>query len=468
MNFTRKMIVIFCSIVILLLLSISLLFYYNINYYIRKEFLQRLEDEAFTTAKLVESFQEKSYDILKQIDANTVDKSMEEHEIVLNEAGNILYESHENEEEGQNEEIDEENEIIYTAELLTEIKQKGKYQQQFGDFQMLGYYFTGKEFPKPLYVFISAKDVIGVDQRSNLKMTMLWSVLVTIIVIALTIALIIRWLSAPYTQFAEIIARTNENNLHVQIPENYSIDHLQTVAHSYNRVLRRLSKAFEQQHYFIQQASHELRTPVSLILSEIEAAQKKEPNAENYQLVLNSLQHDTERLTQLINSLLMLYKTNDLNMEAQFPETRIDEILYRATDEFAILQPECKIKIDFDSFPEDESSFFVKGHTLLLKSVFLNLLENGCKYSDNNKVSAWFDFGKEKNTITFYNNGKTLSEAEASHIFEPFYRAQNTNKRKGFGLGLSVTKRILDAHKMEIRYFVTKRGGNAFEISWKV
>ena len=164
----------------------------------------------------------------------------------------------------------------------------------------------------------------------------------------------------------------------------------------------------------------------------------------------------------------MLYKTTDLNFLAQFPETRIDEILYKATDEFAIIHPESKIKIDFNTFPEDESSFFIKGHTLLLKSVFLNLLENASKYSDDHKVSVWFDFGKEKNAIIFYNDGKTLSEEEAAHIFEPFYRAQNIDKRKGFGLGLSITKRILDAHNMQIRYFVSERKNNAFEISWAV
>jgi signal transduction histidine kinase len=85
-----------------------------------------------------------------------------------------------------------------------------------------------------------------------------------------------------------------------------------------------------------------------------------------------------------------------------------------------------------------------------LKTAFVNLMENGCKFSENHSVKVSLHFEKDHIEVQFSNKGK-LEKPEIDLIFEPFYRSQNTANIKGYGVGLSLVNRIVKLHGGNIK-----------------
>jgi signal transduction histidine kinase len=95
----------------------------------------------------------------------------------------------------------------------------------------------------------------------------------------------------------------------------------------------------------------------------------------------------------------------------------------------------------------------ILGNEQLIKTAFVNLLENGCKYSDNTSVEVLFDATSSEIVLEFKNTGAGIPESEIGHLFQPFFRASNVRDQMGSGLGLTLSQKIIELHKggIEIR-----------------
>jgi signal transduction histidine kinase len=214
-----------------------------------------------------------------------------------------------------------------------------------------------------------------------------------------------------------------------------------------NKMLDRLERAFEVEKDFVSNASHEFRTPLTSMKGQIQVALLKERSTQEYQKILQSLNDDINNNIGLLNALQDLAKANaDFPMRAFYPLPILD-ILIDAQTELTKGKPNFTIDIRVHEAIELQESIYCYGDVSLLKSAFINLMDNGCKFSPNNKVTI--NVTTEQNTIclSFIDEGVGITEVDLPHIFEPFYRGNDTRNITGHGIGLSLVKRITEWHK---------------------
>jgi len=102
----------------------------------------------------------------------------------------------------------------------------------------------------------------------------------------------------------------------------------------------------------------------------------------------------------------------------------------------------------------------------LLRSAFQNLLKNAIKYSDDNCVAVTAEAHTDKIILNFENKGQVMQPDEIEKMFFPFFRGENAQNKKGFGLGLSIVKRIVELHRCNISYAVVNENINRFTLTF--
>ena len=126
--------------------------------------------------------------------------------------------------------------------------------------------------------------------------------------------------------------------------------------------------------------------------------------------------------------------------------------------------PEYKINIHFEILPDDELDLEITGNEQLLKTAILNLIDNACKFSSDKQVSVFLKITTDNIMLNFKDNGIGIPVAEMSQIFEPFYRGSNAKNISGHGLGLSLTKKIIELHHGFVRFSSQINHGTSAEI----
>jgi signal transduction histidine kinase len=202
---------------------------------------------------------------------------------------------------------------------------------------------------------------------------------------------------------------------------------------------------------FVANISHELKNPLTKIFTQIEILEMKYRDNPEYHEKILSLRSDTLTLNQLTHSLLEL--ANIYSSESELPKKtlRVDEVLFDSISEFKRWNPDLNVNPNLDNFPESEEVLEFKANEDALKIVFKNLLDNACKFSNNQSVDVniYEDAGVLK--VSFYNDGKPIPKTEISKILQPFFRSDSTAKgKKGHGVGLAIVKQILRIHKIKL------------------
>ncbi len=213
---------------------------------------------------------------------------------------------------------------------------------------------------------------------------------------------------------------------------------------------------------FISIISHELKTPITAMQLMLETIiERYESFNDDKKLdYLGNIFKETERLLFLINNLLV-YSRNEKNRQIiLISSVNLSNILNDVVEFFKIDKKNMKIYIDF---PENDIIIDADGHSL--KQVFYNLIDNAYKYGKNDKKLE-ISVREEKNNvkIKFKDNGIGISNKELPFIFEKFYRGNETNFIPGTGLGLSLTKSIIEMHQGKIYVNSTLNIGTEFTI----
>ena len=144
-------------------------------------------------------------------------------------------------------------------------------------------------------------------------------------------------------------------------------------------------------------------------------------------------------------------------------------ILFSAEDRYgwALVKahPTYRFSIEYDRLPEEESSLNVNGNETLLRTAFINLMENGCKFSQNQSVKISISFTSNEIRIAFTDDGIGIPQAEQEYIFRPFYRASNAqNQTLGNGIGLALSRRIIELHDGTLQVQSSSEKGSIFEV----
>lgn len=241
-------------------------------------------------------------------------------------------------------------------------------------------------------------------------------------------------------------------DLSLRLDEGKQRDELEQLAHTINELLKRLQHSFETQGRFIDNASHELSTPLAVILSQIDISRQKQRSTEEYQELMDSLYEDVSRLDVLVKSLLDLAKIQGSPKGVELADIRLDDLLMDLPPAIRKLNPAYKVSLTFEEFPEDDSKLSVFGNEPLLFCAFYNVVHNACKYSAGGTPQVRMRFEQDGILVAVEDNGPGIDKAELEYVFQPFYRGMNINHNKipGIGLGLSLAQNIIKLHNGRI------------------
>ncbi len=225
--------------------------------------------------------------------------------------------------------------------------------------------------------------------------------------------------------------------------------------------MKKMNEVFSFQKHAIHHISHELKTPIAVLVSNFERIEN-ETSIEKIQDLIKIQKEDTKSLSDIINSLLEIAKAETGNSLTQ-DKIRIDELIFDVSDELKNVYPNFQFAIEY-SQTNDEASLVVSGNILLLKAALMNLMLNCIHYS-NDKKGRIFISGETDNLIlSFENNGAIISENENRFLFQHFFRGKNSKGKRGFGLGLVFIHKIISLHGGKVSYHSVNNCSNVFTV----
>ena len=227
-------------------------------------------------------------------------------------------------------------------------------------------------------------------------------------------------------------------------------DEISQLAKAFNKLLDQIENAIEAEKSFISNVSHELRTPITSIMGQIEVVLGKSRSAEEYKTLLVSVYEDSQQMADIINGFLELAEANLPEQQLAFSLLRIDDLLFSIMEEFKRRKPHFQINIEFLNDPESGSDLEFYGNEKLLRLFFSNLIDNGCKYSEDKRVKISIDIKPNQLFVYLMDHGIGIPKDEQNKIFMPMYRGSNANGFAGHGIGLTIVKRIADLHHIDL------------------
>lgn len=422
----------FTILVATLLFLFSLAVYTISSDFRQEEFFDRLRSKARTTCRLLVKVHGIDKALLKVIDENTLTEMLDEKVLIFNSKDELIYSS-----------VDDQM-LTYHANLLKEVRQKKSIELVENENEVIGLLY--EEGDEPLVVLASAYDKFGKSKLDNLIQTLTWGLLVGI---GVTVGLGIYFAGnslKPINKINDQVSLITAQNLSQKLDEGNRKDEIAQLAINFNTVLYRLNQAFEQQKSFVSHASHELRTPLAALKSEIQLGQRLVQNNPDLSEVFDNLFSDAERLISITNNLLFLARSYENIGKMKMSIVRIEDLVFIAKEEILSSFPDYKVTIDYANIPEDEKETEINGNEELLKRVFLNLIDNACKYSSNHEATVLIATDETNCAVSVSDRGVGISEEDLPNIFSPFFRSSLTSDLPGFGIGLSICQRIVELH----------------------
>jgi heavy metal sensor kinase len=267
---------------------------------------------------------------------------------------------------------------------------------------------------------------------------------------------------APVSTMAQIARSITAQELDRRLPRPGTADELESLSIAFNDLLTRLQDSFERQQRFTGEASHQLRTPLTAMLGQVEVALRRERPAEEYRRVLGLVQKQALHLRQIVEMLLFLARAD---AEARLPELQpldLDEWLTHHLPAWEHHPRYGDIRREVGAI-----RLGVQAHPGLLGQALDNLLDNACKYSQPGTeivVRTWRQ--EDEVRLAVEDHGYGIGPEELARVFEPFFRSPEVRRRgiQGIGLGLAVTARIIATLHGQIEVESPAGGGCRFVI----
>ena len=318
--------------------------------------------------------------------------------------------------------------------------------------------FNGETFD--LDVGASTADVLYVLKELRI---LLWSLIPVVIVIS---CLGGAWLSRralkPVQDVTAAALLISIENLSERVPVPATGDEIARLAEVLNSMLGRLESAVKTLSQFVADASHELRTPLAVIRTTAELALRRGRSPESYRESLDDVVAEAQRMTQLVEDLLVLARTDAAIVEMPRSPVDVRDILHEVGAEMDSLAQarQIKVKMVLGGDPA-----MISGNRPALRRLFVGLLDNALKYSNPaSEVIVTVDHDNACVSVTVQDFGAGIGEAALPHIFERFYRADSARSGGGHGLGLPLAQSIATAHRAKIEVGSVEGAGSSFTV----
>ncbi len=444
MNIKLTLTIRFVTLVVLLLTSFSLVVYYYYSNYRKTTYYERLFERSSLITRLY----------IDSIDLKEADNQLSPFDlfsIVVWDKSGLLF--------------SEDKNLMYVSdEIFNQIKPKNTITIFRGDTALVGFVYSYKN--NNYTVIASSLDKIGRKKLDFLSNVILFSLLIGLVITA-----VIGWFFAdlllrPIQKLIKEADQISISNLHKRLLIGRNKDELADLSQTFNNMLDRLEASFVMQKNFVSNASHEFRTPITAMKAQIEVMLSQERSKEEYISTLKSLEEDIDQFMQLVISLSELAKADIAAQTNSYEKVPFIEMVAESRAELLRSKSRYKISLQINSLPETEDENYVLGNGVLIKSAIKNLMENACKFSINHQCEVIILFLEGKILITIADEGIGIPNDELPHIFEPFYRANDTRGIAGHGIGLSLVKKIIDLHHGTIKVESTPSIGTKMIVSF--
>lgn len=431
--------------------------YYLFYSYEKREFREILKAKAVSSADLLLRVDEVDSTLLKIIDVNKKDILFFENISVYDEAFVEIYTS---------------NDSLHFDEILPDLpgKLSSLMQSDYIEFSHKDFEIVGisYKYKNQKYLVLAS----ALDRQGNKLLFLLMVVMLIVFLLFLFFIAIVGWYYSgkALQPIAGIVKEVQQMN-YIRPGNRLTVkgkDEIAELSLTINQLFERIDQAFLIQQRFVSHASHELMNPLTSITAQLEVATLNERDAEVYKKVILSVLEDIKRLNEISHLLLDLTRLDTSAQHFPMTELDVDEMLWGAFQALRSGHPEYRIEYIPEWNTAHDGPPIIHANADLMRLVFLNLMENACKFSNEKRVVVkLIESSREVYAVQFIDTGIGIPEEEKKHLFEPFFRGSKSRKFKGYGIGLSIVKKVLDIHGFGYKVESSPEKGTTFSIRLK-
>jgi len=295
------------------------------------------------------------------------------------------------------------------------------------------------------------------DTLERLLVTLLVSVPILVTIAGVSGYFLAARALAPIDQITLTARRISAEDLSARLNIPVTDDEVGRLAETFDDMLARLDDSFQRERQFTNDASHELRTPLSAMQAILGVIREKRRKPEEYEQALDDLTEETDRLRTLVENLLRLARENKHSHNLH-EMINLSTLLKDVTDS---LRPLAETK-SLSLACETPENLTMLGDSDELIRLFVNLLDNAIKYTEHGKITVTAQKDEKDITVNVKDTGIGISPEHLPHIFDRFYRVDESRVMRGAGLGLAIAQEIARAHGGTIEARSTVGQGTTF------
>lgn len=255
------------------------------------------------------------------------------------------------------------------------------------------------------------------------------------------------------------------SNLQLRLPRSPNNDEIARLIDTLNEMIARLEQSFAQVRQFTSDASHELKTPLAILMGELGVALRRPMSVEEYQATLASCLEEVERLTNVVQGLLEISRAESGQVTIERASVSLSILVGDICDDMLLMADSKGIGFTTDI----ASGVMIEGDKTRLHQAVLNIVENAIKYTPSGGfVRVELLAIDNKARLLVSDTGIGIAAEDLTHIYDRFYRVDKARSKdiQGTGLGLSIVKWILDAHHATIDVVSAEGSGTTFKITF--
>ncbi|RYE26593.1 MAG: HAMP domain-containing protein, partial [Sphingobacteriaceae bacterium] len=317
-------------------------------------------------------------------------------------------------------------------------------------------------------ILVSAYDVQAHKRLYTLSIIML----LLFIIVSGALYFISRWFAAKSLEPIGVVIKQMKSirasNLNQRVDEGSGRDEISELAMNFNKLLEHLENAFDLQHAFVINASHELRTPVTSLLGDIEVALQQPRSANEHEQLLHRLLNDSKRLKETVNILMEIARADRDYTKANLSPIAIDDLLWELQSYWTDQLGKSALKIEFLQLPENQENLLLTANKSLLIIALNNIISNAFKFSNNKPVKCILLADDSHIDIHIKDSGIGIPATEQDKVFRSFYRGSSAKTYPGSGIGLYVTEKIVHLFDGNIQLQSVPGKGTTFIITFLI
>lgn len=249
----------------------------------------------------------------------------------------------------------------------------------------------------------------------------------------------------PLDQLTMAAERINAENLRDPLPRSGNGDEVDRLSEVLNAMNQRISGTMHEMHDFMLNASHELKTPLTILRSEIETTLSTASTEQRDTLV--SQLDEIERLTRIVEGLNLVARTNSGQIQFAYESVAFHDILRDMAEDAAILARPRQISVRTESVVPA----WISGDRHRLRQMLLNLVDNATKHNEAGGSILISSRSQDGHVVSeIANTGSGIRTEDLQNVFKKFYRARHSSDQPGVGLGLTIAQSIAKAHRGHI------------------